>query len=200
MLGPRRSRSSRRRRSSRAQAEHQSQPAAPAASVASARDLPFADPFTWTPVPLRNYLRPIHRVHWACQTPSATLRDVSATRPSRREADRRAPQQATRRDGRTAAAWVIAPARVRTDPAAITLTSTATHGRPSGAGSRISRGWASRVVEELELAGYVSGSDSRHAGRQIRLRSSLGDVERCLPGQAEAIDAPSRRSTTPSAP
>lgn len=56
----------------------------------------------------------------------------------------------------------------------------------------ISRGWASRVVEELELAGYVERERQPNDRRVVKVRlrpTSLGEVERAYRGQAEAVDA-----------
>ena len=61
-----------------------------------------------------------------------------------------------------------------------------------GRGLGISRGWASRVVEELELAGYVERERQPDDRRVVKVRlrpASLGEVERAYRGQAEAVDA-----------
>ena len=61
-----------------------------------------------------------------------------------------------------------------------------------GSGLGISPGWASRVVDELEQAGYVDRErmvDDRRVVK-IRLRpSSIADVERAYRWQGEAVDA-----------
>lgn len=61
-----------------------------------------------------------------------------------------------------------------------------------GRGLGISRGWASRVVEELDVAGYVSRErlvDDRRVVR-VRLRpTAIGEVERAYSGRAAAVDA-----------
>jgi len=61
-----------------------------------------------------------------------------------------------------------------------------------GRGLGISRGWASRVVEELELAGYVERERQPDDRRVVKVRlrpASLGEVERAYRGQAQAVDA-----------
>ena len=61
-----------------------------------------------------------------------------------------------------------------------------------GRGLGISRGWASRVVEELELAGYLErerGLDDRRVVT-IRLRpASIAEVERAYRWQGDAVEA-----------
>ena len=60
-----------------------------------------------------------------------------------------------------------------------------------GRGLGISRGWASRVVEELELAGYVERERQPDDRRVVKIRlrpASLGEVERAYRGQAEAVN------------
>jgi DNA-binding MarR family transcriptional regulator len=61
-----------------------------------------------------------------------------------------------------------------------------------GRGLGISRGWASRVVEELELAGYLErerGLDDRRVVT-IRLRpASIAEVERAYRWRGDAVEA-----------
>jgi DNA-binding MarR family transcriptional regulator len=61
-----------------------------------------------------------------------------------------------------------------------------------GRGLGISRGWASRVVEELELAGYLErerGLDDRRVVT-VRLRpASIAEVERAYRWQGDAVEA-----------
>ena len=60
------------------------------------------------------------------------------------------------------------------------------------AGVGISRGWASRVVEELERAGYVERERSAADRRIVRVRlsdASATEIERVYRWRGDAVDA-----------